>query len=309
MASPQLGHVGLMEEANLSIWPAMILERLSYWYRYSKLSHDEKLWVVRTLDEWGDEIGIKPKAYKLALKRLKEEGYLEVRIAPHPFKPHILRSTHYTITDRTKALLSLTRSEKAQSNNPKRPYKSGHKEPSNKPLKALSSIYTCLLPVLHLDGSAASKTEEAEPAKGDEGVLKQKSAKSVEEVFAAAKKIKVPVKIDPVRDFEKLWKAKVAQYVPTWYQVPWSSAQKVFAKQLVVKIPRDMLASAIETLISDWEGFRVFIKKMKGKNFNVPELPDLLFLLKHVESAINFAKNHGAINCKQDSTGGDADWA
>lgn len=150
----------ITKATGLDLWPADLLVRLIHWHKYSKVEEFGCKWVVRTLSEWTEEIGIKSKAYKRAIRILREQGFVVTRIAPHPFKKTCLRSTFYTLTEHLSAFVS--ESQKPWLLGSGRPDYSGQNDRINRSLSTLSSIYNTNLSSIFQPDDTSGQTPRAE---------------------------------------------------------------------------------------------------------------------------------------------------
>ena len=72
------------------------------------------------------------------------------------------------------------------------------------------------------------------------------------------------------------------------YFSAWGPGQRQFATELLDKIPdKKLLKEALRYALADWSGFTSWVEK-KTSLYNVPEDPELLFVLKQSDHMVNF---------------------
>lgn len=276
----------VMNETGLDIWPAIILERLIYWHSRARATLDGVPYVVRTFEEWNHEVGISARCYKRAIQILREQGFVSTEIHPHPFKTGVLRATWVRLSD---ASIDLARTlRKVQ------------KGPVETSVTAHSSYTT--ESITGEDQSAAPSEPEKPQECLDVGKLNEpKPAKTMADIQAMMKQ---PEKINSKKiatgaDLECYWKAGLSKHHEGHFFGSFTRAHRAFAKKLVEKIPKDEIANVIDRVLSDWEGFRQWVRK-NSTTFKIAEHPDLLTVLKFSDHAVNFARGGGpAINCNK----------
>lgn len=135
-----------------------------------------------------------------------------------------------------------------------------------------------------------SSAEESVPAKAP-----GKLSKSAQETLAALNEVKAtntppPPWMGTVGSMEKIWRYYMAReyggYVRKWTQKERGQAQH-FAR--VCKDAGLSVPDALKSVVTKWPEFTVTAKLDKGA-FNAPSKPDLSFLLKFSEAAVNWVQ-------------------
>lgn len=287
----ELAHARIMRVSGLDIWPSLILERLLFWRKHAKAILNGEPHVVRTFDEWHDELGISPKCYKRAVTVLREKGLIVTEVHPHPYRAGVMRATFFKLTEACFDLLGI---------NPIGTNRKGLKGPVETSLSDLSSYKNMeITGKLQPTPAASDQTQEDD--------LKGKTLEDVKAMMTAPKKS--PAKVGTGADLEALWKAGLVKHHQGTFFGSFTRAHRAFAKQIVEKIPKEEIPRVVEAVLEDWQGFREFVRK-NSTTFKVAENPDLLTLLKFTDMAVNFSREKtgqgDAINCKV--SGSDLDW-
>lgn len=56
--------------------PTLFLFQLAYWTKKGKRQEDGKIWVYNTQEEWSDQLGVSPRAFRYAVDKLKRVGII-----------------------------------------------------------------------------------------------------------------------------------------------------------------------------------------------------------------------------------------
>ena len=77
-----------------------LFAHLAYWAPKAKTKRHGKCWVVRPYDEMRDKFGCmySERSMKRAVKRLRDEGLIEVLMTPNPFRSGQMRVRWFAIT-------------------------------------------------------------------------------------------------------------------------------------------------------------------------------------------------------------------
>jgi hypothetical protein len=91
---------------------------LDYFIRFSfksKLKKDGDTWIATTREDACKHTQLSVNQYNLAIRRLREAGWIETEIHPHPTKPRLLRATWIHLADKFCDLLDeeMTRQDNA----------------------------------------------------------------------------------------------------------------------------------------------------------------------------------------------------
>lgn len=289
----------------------ILMYRIQFWQPKAHAKFRDRTWTVKTSEEWQADTGLTPKQYKLALASLKARGLVEVQHRPHPFRVGILRATWVRLSAIATAELG-----------PNGPHQSvlvgtnysglvgtNYSDP-------LSTDYSDLQGANPSTGNLQETYQETSSAavadQKEKNTMKDGSGKGLEKLagkpkgFDAVKammqkKPSVPDTLARVADLEAVWKAAHAEAYPGVFKQGFSTkAQIKFAKELMAKVPGSMLKPSLEAVVRDWEGFRQYMKSATTVK-QVPDMPDVLFLLKYCEQMVNFWQNsqtaQNAINC------------
>ncbi len=91
-----------------------------------------------------------------------------------------------------------------------------------------------------------------------------------------------------VNAFEIMWKTEILnKYTDIKYVNPFTSKEKGIIKYLSEKTQPYELISVVRTIISKWNEFIIYTEKNTSA-FKSPFRPDLPYLTKYIESAVNF---------------------
>jgi len=123
-------------------------------------------------------------------------------------------------------------------------------------------------------------------------VLEALDAKRSSSVAEALKKVhdarpKKPDVVKAVNQFWILWLRLHEENWPGYWVKPWTMDDKGKATHLIKTVPSDVLVQALENAIGNWGQFIGFVER-ETTAFNLPEKPDIGFLVKYAGSLVNF---------------------
>lgn len=117
-------------------------------------------------------------------------------------------------------------------------------------------------------------------------MLKGRRAEGVLEAFKAGKEIP---SIKKPSDFERAWKRLHARAYPGRFVRSWTREMQGKAKHIMREVPVEEIDRLVAHVLQDWPGFCKHVRVDTGQQ-RTPRYPHVGFLLRHVETAINFAR-------------------
>jgi hypothetical protein len=274
-----------VEVANKDCTTAILLHQIAYWHPRMTVRKRDKLWIVKTREEWTTETGLSLDQYKKALAKLR--GMCLVETAQMKWGSSLV--SHLRLTDLGVRRLGLDKVREKEA-----VVSGGTTWVASFDTTQVGSgdttLYTETTNTETTDTPSASVG--AGGSKTDQGgsKMKQKGGYSVADVAKTPKK--TPKLEDKVTAMELSWKEAVAdvtgEFVPNLTQ-----KARGQIKQIIKACPPGTAAKTMVRAVTHWHQFVEQCKEDTGKTKWSPSKPDLSFLVSNLQTAINFTPDEG----------------
>lgn len=97
-----------------------------------------------------------------------------------------------------------------------------------------------------------------------------------------------------------LWRDSLSEAYPGKPIPSWGEGRMKFAKSLISKYPWEPLVEALRRVLTDWPGFRLWLSEHTEVRCRA-DRPDLLFLLKHSDLMMRYARAADAATDESES--------
>ncbi|MEJ6846772.1 hypothetical protein V3589_11205 [Sinorhizobium fredii] len=294
---------------------ALVLLRLSYWQKKTKIRYGAHRWVVMSVPEWLAETGCTLKEFRRAVERLKRRGLVVVE--RHLFKQRI--RSFFRLSEQAIQLLTEApdpaqtgamdsaqtgTTDSAQMGTIEDAQKGAiPKEPSvlvvsEKEGDISSECDLAVAMSILPDDKGLSGAEKKDdtnpptPLANAEVTMVKSYPKSAHQVMAAVAAQKVLHKPDSGAALVALWKTEVAAETAAFVPTP-TCKQVHQLKQIAQKCPKGRAKEVLTYAVRHWIEFVKTVETEAGVT-KTPAGPQIGFLLKHVGVAINLALESAA---------------
>lgn len=254
---------------------------MSYWQPKATVQFGKRKWVVRTAGEFVSDHGFpyNPETIRLAIRNLETKGLLEVRRAPHPIRPGVLRATWLRLTPKVEHELvpieDINKSPADMGNH----ITEENSEETSEEISAESIA----------PSSMSLSTDVSNPS-SFEGIIKHQSLNDEETEFSKTP-IKMPNKLNPKNLLTalKVWQNHEYPKHPfgDLTGAAFGKAKTILNRFREEDVSDEKIWETLELVYYNWFGFRIYLEQYAGMK-NTPQFPTLAFLTTHVSYMASF---------------------
>lgn len=260
---------------------AWVLQHMSFWQPKAKVQFKKRKWVVRTASEFVSDHGFpfNPETIRRAIRSLETKGLLEIRRAPHPIRPGVLRATWLRLTPKVEHTLV--------------PIEDINKSPvdvGNHISEENSEEASEELSAENIAPSSMSLSKDDSTPSSFEGIIEQQSLDD-EETELSKTPIKMPNKLNPKNLLTTL-KVLQGHAYPKHPFGDLTGAAFGKAKTILNRFREDgfsdeEISETLELVYYNWFVFRNYLEQNAGMK-NSPQFPTLAFLTTNVSYMASF---------------------
>jgi len=248
--------------------PALLLARVVYWDKHTKIVEDGVRWTGKSKEEWVLDAGLTSRKYDRAVAILKDADLITAKQMYWGTRKKVFLGLTPWVKDAIKAVGhgNLVPRHLAKNGNlvPKHLAKNGNYIRYGR-LRKILEIKNCSLPL------AAPNSETSMKPHG----------KSVAQLLAdGGSGVVTTHKPDSIAALEAAWRKGVLGFVP-----PLTLQARGQLKHFIKACPPGTAEAIVEHVVSDWVGF-TSAAKTDAAAFNIPTKPQLGFMLKFAGVAI-----------------------